>query len=216
MPNKFSVVNDALSNTSNNLASVADQTLPAYDENDPENTASYEWDRASRTYDRELPILLERHPWPFAKATEALTQAAEADNPSNRYEYAYNWPTGALWLQKVEIPGGAPLDYEIIGRFICIDYDGEDADAPVASFIERPPASSVSNLFWECLRGKVEVGILRSINEDFSEATRRDSLVEQMMLPLVRTRTDQQTPARRAFRSTMLERRRGGGGPRAL
>lgn len=208
---KQNIVDDALSNTSNNLSETVDPTAAVADQ-------TVEWQKASRAYDRELPLLLERHAWPFAKATEALEQAATADNPSNRYGYAYEWPYGALWLQKVEVPGGLAIDYDIIGPYICTDYNGTDldVDAPIATFIETPQPSDISNLFWECLRVKVEVGVLRSLNEDYAEATRRDRQAEEMLLPLVRTRTDQQQPARRAFRSTMLERRRSGGGPRAL
>lgn len=215
---KLSIVNDALGNTANNLAVAADLTLPAYDPNAADGTtASFEWDKASRAYERELPLLLERHPWNFAKVTEALDQADDDDNPSNRFGFAYDWPYSALWLQKVEAPGGTVVDYEIIGRLICMDYDGTDDDAPIATFIERPIIlTNMTNLFWEVLRVKIEVGLLRSINEDYGEATRREKMCEEMLLPMVRTRTDQQTPTRRARRSTMLERRRSGGGPRAL
>ncbi len=213
-PTKLSIINDALANTANNLATEDDMTAA-------EGEASFEWDRASRAYERELAVLLERHNWPFAKATEPLEQADEDDNPSNRFGYAYDWPYGALWLERVEVPGGPPIPYEIIGRYICMDYDGGDSDAPIAVFVQSPAGGGyttgdISNLFWEVLRVKVEVGLLRSINEDYAEAARRDSNAEALLLPLVRNRTDQQTPARRAFRSTMLERRRGGGGPRAL
>lgn len=211
---KLALINLALSNTSNNLATAEDLTLPDHDPDaEAGTTASYEWDRASKAYDRELPILLERHPWPFAKATEALDQVVEDENPSNRFGYAYDWPYDALWLQKVEAPGGLAIDYEIIGRYICADYDGTDTDAPIATFVQNPDSSTLSNLFKEILTLKVEVGCLRSINEDLSEAKARDVQAEAM-LSIVRTRTDQQRPARRAFRSTILERRRGGGGPR--
>lgn len=214
---KFSIVNDALANTKNNLASAADMLLPEHDPNNPTTTASLVWSRASRAYDRELPLLLERHPWPFAKTTEALDQADDDDNPSNRFGFAYEKPYFCLWLQKVEIPGGATFDYEIIGNLICTDYDGTDDDAPIATFIQMPLIlSDISNIFWEVLRVKVEVGILRSVNEDYGEAKSREQMAEGLLLPLVRTRTDQQMPTRRAFRSTMLERRRSGGGPRAL
>lgn len=214
LPTKLSVINDALANTANNLATEDDLTAD-------EGAASFEYDRASRVYDRELPVLLERHAWPFAVTTEALEQADEEDNPSNRFDYAYDWPYFALWLKKVEAPGGTPIPFEIIGRYICMDYDGADDDAPIATFVQSPASggfatSDITSLFWEVLRVKIEVGILRSINEDYSEATRRDSIAEDRLLPLVRTRTDQQMPARRAFRSTMRERRRSGGGPSAL
>jgi hypothetical protein len=218
---RLTIINDALANTANNLVSAAQlATVPNEDNfGSSSDDADYIADRAARAYDRELRLLLARHTWDFAKATENLEQADEDDNPSNRYGYAYDWPYGALWLQKVEAPGGLPIPYEIIGRFICMDYDGTEttSDAPVATFIQVPyDTGDINDLFKEILRGKVEVGILRAINEDYVEAARRDREIEQMLFPTVRTRNDQQTPPRRAFRSSMLERRRGGGGPRPL
>ncbi len=214
---KLRLINDALGGTANGLISQAnldalDSDSPITDDNDP----LYLADRASRIYDNELVLLLERHTWNFAIDTEALELAGDSENPSNRKSNAYYWPVLALWLQRVEAPGGAPLDYEIIGRYICMDYDGEDDAAPVATYIQKPPNSEISNLFWAILRGKIEVGILRTVNEDYAEATRRERMIEEVFLPLARTRGDQQNPPRKAFRSSMRERRRAGGGPRAL
>lgn len=209
MPDPLSIINDALGNTSNGLITQAQlNQVPA---DIGENDALYLADRSARAYARELPLLLERHTWPFAKTTEALEQADADDNPSNRFSHAYDWPYFCLWLARVEAPGGLPLDYEIMGRFICLDYDGTDADAPIATFIQQPQFSEMSNLFFEILRVKIEVGILRSVSEDYTEANNRDKNAEAFLLPLVRNRTDQQTPARRGFRSTALERRRSGG-----
>lgn len=208
MPTKQSIIQDALANTANNLATEEDFDA-APDE------GGFEWERARRAYERELPLLLERHPWPFARATEALEQEADDDNPSNRYAKAYAWPPAALWLERVEMPGGGALGYDIIGRYLCMDYDGTGADAPVATFVQVPPTTAISNLFWEVLRLKVEAGCLRAINEDYAEAKRRDDSAELLLAGQARVRVDQQRPARRAFRSSMLERRRGGGGPRA-
>lgn len=214
---KLKIINDALALTANGLITAAQLTAadaesPITDDNDP----LYLADRTSRFYNTTLLTLLERHTWPFARATEALTQAAAADNPSNRHAFAYDWPNDALWLETVEAPGGTPLDYRIFGRYICMDYDGEDDAAPVATYIENPSIASLSNLFFLILRMKLEVAILRGINEDLSEAQRRDNAVEEVFLPLARTRGDQQNPPRKAFRSSMRERRRAGGGPRAL
>lgn len=209
MPTKRSIIDDALANTANNLSVDTDQTADTADQ-------TAEWRNGSRAYDREIRILLQRHPWSFAKETAALDQADEDDNPSNRYGYAYEWPYGALWLQKVEVPGGAGIEYEIIGQYICTDYDGTDDDAPIATYVVQPQASDISDLFFECLRTKVEVSLLRSLNEDYGEANARDKMAEQMLLPLARTRTDQQAPKRRAFKSRILERRRAGGGPSVL
>lgn len=215
---RLTICNDALAATGNNLVSEEDlDSVPSEEsfgasEDDPLFVA----DRVARAYDRELRLLLARHPWSFARTTETLDQADEDDNPSNRFGYAYDWPYFCLWLEKVEAPGGLPIPYEIVGRAICMDYDGTDDDSPVATFIAVPQPSDINDLFKEILRIKVEVGILRSINEDYAEATRRDRDCETILLPQIRTRNDQQQPARKAFRSSMLERRRSGGGPRAL
>jgi len=211
------VCNDCLANTANGL--IDQDALDALDPTTPitdDNSASYLADRVSRAYDTELATLLVRHSWKFADATEALEQADEDDNPSNRFGFAYEMPYFALWLKKVETPGGTPIPYEIIGRYICMDADGTDEDAPVATFTVQPEASDIGILFWATLRKKVEVALLRTVNEDYSEATRRDNDAEKMLLPMARTRTDQQQPTRRAFRSTMRERRRSGGGPSAI
>jgi hypothetical protein len=209
LPTKQSIINDALSNTANNLASEEDFDAA-------EDEGSFEWERARRAYERELPLLLERHAWPFAKKVEALTIVDEDSNPSNRYAQAYNWPPSALWLQTIESPGGGAIPYEIIGRMIGMDYDGTGTDAPIATFIAMPPTNAISNLFWEVLRLKVEVGCLRSINEDYAEATRRDNAAELLLAGQARARVDQQSPPRRGFYSTMRERRRTGGGPSSL
>jgi hypothetical protein len=210
MASKLSIINDCLANTANARITQAQLDQVPSDSLDA-NDALFLADTAARGYNRELALLLQRHPWPFGLATEALDQAAEAENPSNRYGYAYDWPYGALWLKTVESPGGGALDYEILGQYICADYDGTDDDAPVASFVQTPPVADISELFWAVLRIKLEVVILRSVNEDYSEATRRDQIAEGLVLPIVRTRTDQQQPPRRGFRSTMREARRTGG-----
>lgn len=204
LPKKFFIINDALRATANNLASEVDLTAA-------EGAASLEWERASAAYDRELPILLERHPWPFAKATEPLDKAHEDENPSPRWAAAYDWPYACLWLQRIDTAGGTPLDYEIVGQYLCMNYAGEDGDAPIATFIQTPQPSEASNLFYEILRVRVEVACLRGINEDYSEAKRREDYCERELFPMIRNRTDQQQSPRRAFRSTMRERRSGGG-----
>lgn len=219
---RLTIINDALANTANNLVSAAQLATVPNEANfgSSSDDADYIADRAARAYDRELRLLLTRHTWDFARGVENLEQVDEDDNPSNVYGYGYDWPYGALWLQKVEQPGGLAItDFEIIGRTICMDYDGteDDDDAPVATFVQVPyDTTDINDLFKEILRVKVEVGILRAINEDYTEATRRDKNAEEMLLPIVRTRNDQQKPPRKGFRSSMLERRRAGGGPRAL
>lgn len=217
---RLTIINDALAATANNLVSAADLAAVPNEANfgSADDDTTYIADRAARAYDRELRLLITRHDWNFALATENLEQVDSDDNPSNRYGYGYDWPYFALWLKTVEAPGGLPIPFEIIGRVICTDYNGTEttSDAPVATFLQVPETSDISDLFKEILRGKVEVGILRAINEDYTEAARRDREIEQHLLPMLRTRNDQQTPPRRGRRSFMLERRRSGGGPRAL
>lgn len=198
MPDRLSIINDALVNTGNSRVQV-------------EFEDSAEWDVAKTAYDRFLPQLLEAHPWNFATSTEALTQLADADNPSQRFSadndgYAYAMPGGCLWLESVTRSGIA-VDFEIVDDTICTSFDNSSV-ALYAKFVRVPSVDKMSNLFWEAQRKLVESGCLRGLNEENSEASRREQEGWQM-LRLAASRSDQQQPRRNPRVSRMLARRRG-------
>lgn len=194
MPDRLSIINDALSNTGNNLVQV-------------EFEDSDEWDVAKRAYDRFLPQLIEAHPWPFATITEPITKLPDSDNPSERYAHAYTIPANALWLQAA-FKNGRTIDYEIIDDKLCTDADNASASI-TAKYVRVPGTDAMSNLFFEALRKLVESGCLRGLNEENSEATRREQEGWQM-LRLAASRADQQSPRRGFLVSHAVAARRGG------
>lgn len=198
MPDRLSIINDALVNTSNNRVQA-------------EFEDSDEWDVGKTGYDRFLPILLEEHAWPFATTTEALVKLPDEDNPSAKFSpalggFAYSMPGAALWLATVT-RNGEGIEYEIIDDKICCAFDNA-AVALVAKFTRVPPVDRMSNLFWEVLRCLVESALLRGMNEDYAAADRREAYAWEM-LSNARSRGDQQMPRRSHLRSRALARRRG-------
>jgi hypothetical protein len=198
VPDRLSIMNDALVNTGNNRIQV-------------EFEDTQEWDVAKTAYDRFLPQLLEAHPWNFATATEALTQLADTENPSQQYSadlggYAYSMPGLCLWLEAVWMNGNT-INFEIVDDKICTFFNNDTYDL-MAKFVRVPATDKPSNLFWEALRKLVESGCLRGLNEENSEATRREQEGWQM-LRVAATRSDQQQPRRYPRRSRILARRRG-------
>lgn len=187
--NRLSIVNDALAETGNNLVAT-------------EGESTDEWAVASRGYNNALPILLEAHPWTFAKTTETLI--ADPDNPSDRYSNAYEMPTSSLFLVEVTLKG-LPVEYVIIGTSICCNVDSAEL---LATFVEMPATSAITNSFFGALRKKVEASCLRGLNEDYSEARNRDREAD-MLLAEEKSRVDRQQPRHVARRSRMLARRRG-------
>jgi hypothetical protein len=198
VPNKLSVQNDALLNTANNKVTAADA-----------NTDNLEYDVSSAGYDRYLPILLERYPWNFATATEALEQREEDDNPGTDPDnsFAYDYPDDALHIEAL-YQGGVAIDYEIIDRTIISRFDNSSTPI-IVKFVRVPDADAIGHLFWETQRTLVEAACLRGINEDFSEAERREQKAWQMLSPAAQSRNAQETPRRIPRRSRMLERRKG-------
>lgn len=198
MPDRLSVMNDALVNTGNARIQA-------------EFEDSDEWDVAKTAYDRFLPQLLEAHPWNFATSTQALTKLPDADNPSLRFTadldgFAYAMPANCLWLEMVS-RNGTPIEYEIVDDKICCGFDSAEV-ALYAKFVRTPATDKISNLFWESLRKLLESACLRGLNEENSEASRREQEGWQM-LRVAATRSDQQQPRRYPRISRMLERRKG-------
>lgn len=189
MSDKLAIVNNALAETGNNLCQEAD--------------GSEEWNVASRAYDRALPVMISAHPFNWATTIETLS-AAES-NPSERFEYAYRIPLNALHIRTVYV-GGIALagsSYEIIDRTIATSSDSIEV-----LYVRRPPEDQWPPLFNEALTLRVEAGILRGLNEDFDEATRRQGLA-MAMLHEAKNAADQQAPGRTILKSRMAARRRG-------
>jgi hypothetical protein len=198
VPDRLSVINDALVNTGNARVQT-------------EFEDSDEWDVAKTGYDRFLPQLLEAHPWNFATTTEALVRLPDADNPSTRFPadldgFAYSMPANCLWLEAVW-RNGQPIDFEIVDDKICTGFDTDEVEL-VAKYVRQPSVDKISNLFWEAQRKFVESACLRGLNEENSEASRREQEA-WLMLQKAANRSDQQQPRRNPRVSRMLARRQG-------
>lgn len=190
MPDKLSIVNDALIETGNNPVDVAFDGSP-------------EWIAGSAAYERALKVVLAEHSWNFGTITEELSRAES--NPSQRFAdgYAYRIPANALFVQTVYASGAPYTNYEIVDRCICTD-----AEAIAVLYVRQPAESQWPPLFVEALTKRVEAGVLRALNEDFGEAERREAQA-MMLLNSAKNQADRQAPAHTVLKSRMLRRRRG-------
>lgn len=196
MPDRLSIINDALVNTSNNRVQV-------------EFEDSDEWLVAKTGYDRFLPQLLEAHPWNFATTSQALVKLPDADNPSVRFSaeldgFAHSMPANCLWLEAV-YRNGIPVDFEIVDDKICCGFDADEVDL-IAKYVRIPPVDNVSNLFWEALRKFVEAACMRGLNDENGDRREQEGWA---MLQKAANRSDQQQPRRSPRVSRMLARRKG-------
>lgn len=192
---KLTVLNDALRNTGNSKLSAL-------------NDGSDEWVVADGAFGFAIEDLITRHHWPFARETDTLgSPVVAADNPSQRFDYAYLLPQDALHLQAVLDTAYDPPtptdDYELIGRYICTNISTGIAVEYVVMPADEdwhPQAKAILTFY-------VEAGCLRGLNEDFAEAERREAKAEARLLE-ARPRTTAQNPAKDAYVSTIARARR--------
>lgn len=198
------VMNRALANTGNNLLTEL-------------NDGSDEWVAADTAFDEAVDDLITRHNWPFARVTADLVPADPADNPSQRFAVAYELPPDALHVRNVLWQGSADrgpvplLEYELIGRYVCVGRVGssEQFSSGVSlEYIAAPDDAVWHPQATKILTMYVEAGLLRGLNEDFAAADKRELAAEGRLLE-ARPRQDMQNPAKDAFlSSTAIARRR--------
>jgi hypothetical protein len=188
---KLTILNNALLATGNNTVSVL---------NDP----SDEYRVANAAFERWLRFLTARHTWPFASAIVELVRVPDADNTSRRFgQNGFRLPPNTLHVKQVYYDTQPLTDYEIIGDVLsCRLSDNIFVEAVVQTSEEKlhPMAEEVLTIY-------VEAGLLRGINEDPVEASRRDQAAE-MLLQEARPHVDQQNPARNQYKSKIAAARR--------
>lgn len=184
----LTILNDALRNTGNRELSVL-------------NDGTDEWIAASGAYQRALTDLITQHRWNFARATADLVRTGDSD--SQTYDDAYALPAGALHLLAVYADGNLTQRYELAGRTLAIDA----TTGVTVEYIAAPLDADWHPQAAEVLTMMVEAGILRGLNEDFTEARRRDADIE-LKLRQVRPLVDQQNPARNTYLSRVAMARR--------
>lgn len=188
---KLVILNNALLATGNNTVNVL---------NDP----SDEYRHANAAFDRAVRFLTARHTWPFATTNELLVRAPDADNRSRRFsKNGFRLPENTLHVKEVFFDTLYLTDYEIMGGILSCHYESEI----YATVIKAPPDAAWHPMAEEILTTYVEVGCLRGLNEDFSEATNRERKAEGL-LEETRTHVDQQNPARNTYKSKIAAARR--------
>lgn len=188
---KLTIINNALSETGNNTVNVL---------NDP----SDEYQVANRSFDRWVKFLASRHSWPFAMTTELLVRVPDEDNPSRVYsKNGFRLPQNTLHVKEVYYRTLFLTDYEIMGTVLSCNYDSEI----YAAVVKMPPDQQWHPMAEEVLTRYVEAGCLRGLNEDFSEATKRENSAEALLMD-ARSHTDQQNPARNMYKSSIRTARR--------
>ncbi|MDI7862533.1 hypothetical protein MRS76_11230 [Rhizobiaceae bacterium n13] len=188
---KLTILNNALRATGNNSVNVL---------NDP----SDEYQVANPAFERAIRFLTSRHTWPFATTNELLVRVPDGDNKSRRFsQNGFRLPPNTLHVKEVFWNTTFLTDYEIMGTVLSCRYDSEI----YATVVKAPPADNWHPMAEEILTLYVEAGCLRGLNEDFSEATRREQRAE-LLLEETRPHLDQQNPARNIYKSKIADARR--------
>lgn len=189
---KLSIINNALSATGNDEVNVL---------NDP----SDEYRVANRAFERSLNFLIGRHTWPFATTNDLLVRAPDSENKSRRFpKNCFRLPPGTFHVKEVFHRHRFMTDYEIMGDILSCHHDSEiyaTVVKPISEEKLHPMATEILTLY-------VEAGLLRGLNEDFGEATRREAKAEGY-LGEARSYADQQNPARNMYKSKVRDARRG-------
>lgn len=188
---KLTILNNALRATGNNTVNVL---------NDP----SDEYQITNGAFERALRFLTARHSWPFASTIDELVRVPDGDNKSRRYrENGFALPVNTLHVKEVFWDTVPLTDYEIIGTVLSCRYDS----MVFANVVKQTSEEKLHPMAEEILTLFVEAGCLRGLNEDFSEATRREQRAEGL-LEETRTHVDQQNPARNLYKSKIAVARR--------
>lgn len=187
---ELTVLNDALRATGNNELNALNDDTP-------------EWRVASGAYERAIRDLISRHNWPFAQDRWDLAVADSSENPSERFDFAFEVPTDVVHVRAVFYNGVRTGAFEIVGGYLCMDVDSGvtiEAYAMPADRRWHPQATEILTMY-------VEAGCLRGLNEDFNAADRREAVAEERLLQ-GRPRVDRQNPAKNAYVSKIALARR--------
>ena len=204
---KLTIINNALIATANNTCVTDDGTN--------------EWTVGSNAYDRMLPVVMSRRNWRFQRQITTLNRLGVSAFPG--FADVFALPSDSMYiinawdtLDGANVsafrygvqPGStrAPdFEYKIIAAHVhCNGPNGVTAE-----YIKTPNSSDpLQVLFVQALTTEIESIIVRALNEDI-EAARDLKKLARIEMQEAASRDDQQQPARIAFRSKMLERRRG-------
>lgn len=189
---KLRIINRALGETGNNqLSMLADPDFPD------------EWDKANQALERRIDDLASRHNWPFAEKRAPLTLAT-TDADRGQLQYGYPLPPDCLHLRGVLYNGllqreGWRLEGSTIWSFYSSGVSALYTYEPTNA-VWHPQAAEILTQF-------MEASLLRSMNEDFAEADRREIRAEGRLAE-ARPHIAQQNPAKDVYQSSIARARR--------
>ena len=180
---KLTVINNACAETANNQINAL-------------NDGSPEWQVADSGFVRAVKFLIARHNWPFAQTIEDMVRLPDTENKSRMYPTnAFRVPD-CLHLIEVYYNQSILTGYEVMGNVLSCAYN-----TGISGKIIRAPADEIWHpMAEEILTLMVETSLLRGLNEDYSEADRRERKAEELLFE-ARPRADQVNPARNMFKS---------------
>lgn len=200
---KVGIINSALSQTGDNLVTVADD-------------GSVEWGACSPAYETGLAYVCESHPWSWLTDMRTLQPAPNAPD-DDRFDTAYPLPPDLVHLILVRV-ADRPTVWGLLNNQLVVNAQGGPPPPPAGTV---PPAVvTVKGIFSTnsdptfatptvvlVLQMFVMSGIYRSMKKDTAEAARLWSAA-MAMLEKAKTRHDQQNPKIRLFRSRIMRARR--------
>lgn len=200
---KIDVINSALSQTGDNLVSVADD-------------GSVEWGVCSPAYETALAVVSEDHPWSWLTDMRILQPAVNAPD-DDRFDTAYNLPDDLVHLILVRV-ADRPTVWGLLNNQLVVNAQGGPPPPPAGTVV--PAVVAIKGIFSTnadptfatplvvlVLQMFVMAGIYRGMRRDTAEAARL-STAAMAMLEKAKTRHDQQNPRTRLFRSRMMRARR--------
>lgn len=209
LSDKLTVVNRALARTGNNPVLTPDD-------------GSDEWRIASLSFDDWAEQLYYNAEFRFTSQIVTVSTRV-GDSPFPGFQDIYDKPGDCLWLANAcrsedaanvlpQLATGMPdqdtrfpdFEYRLINDQIhCVAPSGL-----LVRYIRFPRAGDPwSKGFQSALELYVQADILRGLNEDFSEAEKRQARADEA-IKFAMSRDQNQEPRRIMFRSSVLERRR--------
>ena len=189
---KIEIINSALSQTGDNLVTVADD-------------GSVEWNTCSPAYERGLAYMIESHGW--AQATAVRTLQPDPTAPADiRFDTAFALPADLVHLIWVRV-NDTPAQWDLLNNQLVVYAHGGTVTIK-GVFSTNSDATFGTPTFVLALVCFVMSGIYRGMKKDVAQAERMWNS-GKAMLNEAKSRHDMQKPKVAPFNSRMTAVRRG-------
>lgn len=199
---KITIINSALSQTGDNLVSVADD-------------GSVEWGTCSPAYERGLAYVTEAHPWEWVTNWRTLQPSPTAPI-DDRWDTAYPLPPDLVHVVTVRMDDG-PCAWDFLNGQLLVNAQGGPPPPSVPTvpfpvmikgiFSTNADSINATPTVVVVLQLFVMSGIYRGMKKDVAEANNLWKAALGM-LKEAKARHDMQQPKRKIFISRMNESRR--------